>query len=53
MTTLFYTGTDPTVTRVGLAHYGESLAVHSIFRVQSPQKSRTADPHHLTHNLGV
>ncbi len=49
MTTLFYPGTDPTVTRVGLAHYGESLAAHSFFRVHGPQKSRTADPHHLTH----
>ena len=51
MTTLFYPGTDPTVPRVGLAHYGESLAAHSFFRVHSPQKSRTADPHHLTHNI--
>ena len=50
MTTLFYPGTDPTVTRVGLAHYGESLAAHSFFRVHGPQKSRTADPHHLTRN---
>lgn len=51
VTTLFYPGTDPTDSRVGLAHYGESLAAHSFFRVHSPQKSRTADPHHLTHNL--
>jgi len=50
MTTLFYPGTDPTVSRVGLAHYGESLAAHSFFRVHGPQKSRTADPHHLTHS---
>ncbi len=48
MTTLFYPGTDPTVSRVGLAHYGESLAAHSFFRVHSPRKNRAADPHHLT-----
>jgi hypothetical protein len=40
MTTLFYTGTDPTDSRAGLAHYGESLAAHSFYRVQLPTKKQ-------------
>jgi hypothetical protein len=44
MTTLFYPGTDPTVSRVGLAHYGESLAAHSFFRVQLPTKKQDSRP---------
>ena len=38
MTTLFYTGTDPIDSRMGLAHYCESLAAHSFFRVQLAHK---------------
>ena len=35
MTTLFYPGSVPTVSRVGLAYYGESLAAHSFFFLSS------------------
>jgi hypothetical protein len=44
MTTLFYTGTDPIDSRMGLAHYGESLAAHSFFRVQLPTKKQDSRP---------
>jgi len=40
MTTLFYLGTNPNVTMIGLAHYGELLATHSFYRVQLPTKKQ-------------
>jgi hypothetical protein len=43
-TTLFYTDTDPTDSRVELAHYSESLAAHSFFRVQLPTKKKDSRP---------